>query len=244
MEANRVTTGRDGAENPFLLTNGFDGPGAKFLSVAVVVDRSISLMGKPIKEINKGLKLLGEVLKEDLRVSFNSEITIISFGNTVKTEMDFRPACDYQAPELTVDGLTALNEAVDKALDVLEARKKTFRENGLSYHIPFLFLLTDGKASDEERESAVRARLREYIEKRKVKFFPMGIGEAADLEKLRAFYPVDQISKPVLRADKEHFRECFNWIGLFISDSIFKDLEDADEINLPQIPSVLPFGLD
>lgn len=242
MEANRVMPGLEEAEEPFDILIEPVNPGEPHIAAAVAVDRSISMMGRPIREVNEGLKLLGEALKEDELASGRADITVISFGNTAETEMGFRPAASYQAPELTTDGLTALNEAIDKALDALEARTREYRNSGIKYYRPWLFVLTDGKASDEEKESAVRARLRECIEKGKVNFFPMGIGEAADLEKLRSYYPENAESKLVLSADKKTFRQCFVWISqsmLVISNS---NSEIGGEISLPMPGSDIKVG--
>lgn len=217
--------------------------GEAHIPVALVVDRSISMMGRPIEELNAGLKAFGDALQEDPLTSGRAEITVISFGSTVKTEMEFRLATDYQAIELTVDGLTALNEAIDTALDVLEARKKLYKENGVMYYRPWLFVLTDGATSDYEKESTVKQRLRDYIECGKVSYFPMGIGESARIDKLRDYYPENSMSKPVLKANVPYFKDVFAWVSDIISAVTNSNPSVDGEETLPPIPTTITVDL-
>ena len=187
--------------------------GEPHLAAAVVVDRSISMMGHKIEQLNNGLKALEKALKEDPLACGRVEICVISFGSTVEIKQEFKPVSEYVAPELVPDGLTAMNEAIDTALDKLEERKRLYKEYGIDYYRPWLFLLTDGKASDSEREDAVTERLRNAIKNRKVVYMPMGIGENADLKKLQAYYPPEEKSKIVLKAEGDFFKEAFVWLG-------------------------------
>lgn len=187
--------------------------GERHVAAAVVVDRSVSMMGHKIEELNKGLKELGKALKEDPFACGRAELCVISFGSSVEVEQEFRPVSQYVAPELVPDGLTAMNEAIDTALDKLEERKRLYKEQGIEYYRPWLFLLTDGRASDSEREDAVTEQLRNAIKNRKVVYMPMGIGENADLEKLRAYYPPEEKTKLLLKAEGDYFKEAFVWLG-------------------------------
>lgn len=213
-------------------------PGEKHIAVALVVDISLSMMGRPIEELNNGLKSFGQALQEDLLALGRADITIISFSSTVQTELEFKPATEYLAPHLSISGLTVLNEAIDTALDALEIRKKVYKEYGIDYYRPWLFVLTDGKASDNEKEISTKTKLRDYINRGKVTFFPMGIGEGADINKLRDYYPENAASKPVLSADKDNFKEAFVWL----SNSLIELMQSArtgTEIVLPTVPPTL-----
>lgn len=211
--------------------------GEKHVAAALIVDTSISMMGRPIEELNKGLKEFGEGLRQDSLALGRADVTVISFNSTVKTEIPFCPAAQYQAPELAVDGLTALNEAIDMALDALEERKKLYRDTGVEYYRPWLFVLTDGKASDEEREASTKARLRDYIERNKVVFMPMGIGKNADIAKLQDYYPENAPKKPVLTADSKSFKEAFVWLSSSIAEVAKADISGLEQISLSATPN-------
>ena len=219
--------------------------GEKHVAAALIVDTSISMMGRPIEELNKGLKEFGEGLRQDSLALGRADVTVISFNSTVKIEIPFCPADQYQAPELAVDGLTALNEAIDTALDALEERKKLYRDTGVEYYRPWLFVLTDGKASDEEREASTKARLREYIERNKVVFMPMGIGKNADIAKLQDYYPENAPKKPVLTADSKSFKEAFVWLSNSIVEVAKADISGLEQISLPDTPdNILTVGVN
>ena len=218
-------------------------PGERHIAVALVVDTSTSMMGRPIEELNRGLQEFGQALLEDDLALGRADITIISFNSTVQTEMGFMPAVDYQAPKLAAGGLTSLNEAIDTALNALDDRKTLYRNIGMTYYRPWLFVLTDGEASDDEREGATKARLREYIEKKRVVYMPMGIGERANKEKLADYYPEDAEVRTVLSADAKSFKEAFVWLSNSISVISNSDPTVSKEVTLPQTPSNITVGI-
>lgn len=219
-------------------------PGEKHLAAVLLVDTSMSMMEKPIEELNHGLEEFGQALQQDALALGRVEIMIISFNSTVQTEMPFKPAMEYQAPKLVAEGLTALNEAIDTALDVLEERKDLYKQNGINYYRPWLFVLTDGEATDEERESATKTRLRGYIDRKKVVFMPMAIGESVNKEKLREYYPEDAPSKVVLSADSKHFKEAFVWLSESLTVIAKSDPTVSEEVNLPPTPSIITVGIN
>ncbi len=206
--------------------------GEPHAAAAVVVDRSISMMGHKIEELNNSLKALEKGLKEDPLACGRVEICVISFGSTAEIEQEFRPVSQFVAPELVPDGLTAMNEAVDTALDKLEARKQLYREHGIDYYRPWLFLLTDGKASDTEIEEKVTERLRNAVRSKKVVYMPIGIGEYANIEKLQAYYPPEEKSKIVMKAEGVYFKEAFVWLVNSLSTITDSDPNASDTVTL------------
>ncbi len=218
-------------------------PGERHLAAALVLDTSTSMMGRPIDELNRGLQEFGKALQEDPLALGRVEIIIISFNSTVSTEMTFKPASEYQPMELGAGGLTALNEAIDTALDALEERKKVYRDNGIDYYRPWLFVLTDGKASDDEKEEGTKARLRNYIEQGKVVFLPMGIGENFDKVKLKEYYPEDSTVKTILSADSKNFKEAFIWLSKSLTTITKSDPAVTNKVNLPPTPSIITVGI-
>lgn len=218
-------------------------PGERHIAAALVVDNSTSMMGKPIDELNMGLSEFGQALQQDSLALGRAEITVISFNSSVQTEMPFKPASEYQAPELAAGGLTALNEAINTALDALDERKKVYKDNGIAYYRPWLFVLTDGEASDDEIEASTKERLRSYIEHKKVVYMPMGIGERANKAKLQDYYPEDADSKLVLSADAKNFKEVFVWLSESLSVISHSDPNVSSEVNLPPTPSIITVGI-
>lgn len=219
-------------------------PGERHIAAVIVVDTSTSMMGHPIEELNQGLIQFGNALKEDKFALGRAEVCVISFNSTVQIEQDFTPAIDYTAPVLSAGGLTVLNEAIDVALDTLEERKELYRQTGIDYYRPWLFILTDGSASDREKEDTTKSRLKSAIANNKVVYMPMGIGENnADILKLQEYYPNDAQTKTVLKADEKHFKEAFVWLSKSVIAISNSDPKVSDQVQLPPTPSIITVGV-
>lgn len=221
-------------EDPLPIVN----EGERHVPAVVACDTSGSTTGEPNKEMNKGLVELGTALREDTLALGRAELSIISFNSTVQTEMSFRPAAQYQAPKLSANGLTCMNQAINEALDAIEARKGEYRAEGVSYYRPWFFLITDGAPTDTELEAETKERLRNAIRNGKVVYMPMGIG-AADIEKLREYYPEELApeKKIVLKADANHFKEAFCWLSQSLSVVSHSNPGVTDSVQLPPLPS-------
>ncbi len=217
--------------------------GERHIAAVLAVDISGSMAGAPIEELNRGLAAFGEALQKDSLACGRAEVCIISFNSSVQTEMSFRPAAEYDAPTLAASGLTSMNEAIESALDAIEDRKQTYKANGVSYYRPWLFLLTDGAPTDEEKESATRTRLQNAISNKKVVYMPMGIGDGADLEKLKSYYPADAQARPTLQANTKSFMEAFVWLSESLSQVSRSDPRITSEVQLPPTPSTLTVGI-
>ena len=218
-------------------------PGERHVAAILLVDKSGSMYGAPIAELNQGLVEFGQALQEDQLALGRADISVISFDSSVHTEVGFRPGEEYQAPSLSADGGTSMNQAIEKGLDAIEARKQEYREQGISYYRPWMFVMTDGAPTDTFHEATAKSRLRKAIEDKKVVYLPMGIGPNADTAKLRSYYPEGAISKPVLTADAAHFKEAFVWLSNSISVVTNSDPSVVDEVTLPPTPSMITVGL-
>lgn len=211
-------------------------PGERHVPVVLLVDNSSSMLGDPMSELNQGLIEFGQALQNDSLALGRAEVCVISFNSTVQIEMSFRPATEYQAPVLKAGGATALNEAIDAGLDMIENRKSEYRAQGIAYYRPWLFVLTDGAPTDISRESGSMSRLQHTIESKKVVYMPMGIGANADIRKLQQYYPDSVKIKPVLKAEASNFKEAFVWLSNSIAIVSHSDPEIASEVSLPPVP--------
>lgn len=184
--------------------------GEPHILAVLLVDTSASMTGEPIEALNRGLVGFGQALAEEPLVFSKAEVCVISFNSSVQTEIGFRPAADYQAPTLSLaGGPTSLNEAIEAGLDAIESRKSEYRNQGVRYYRPLLFVLTDGGPTDTEKEAYVKNRLWQYISDRKIVYMPMAIGTGADTEKLREYYPEGAYSKYVLEVNASNITETF-----------------------------------
>ncbi|RCS56099.1 VWA domain-containing protein [Bremerella cremea] len=172
----------------------------------LILDVSSSMMGQPIQELNNGLIAYKDELSADSLASKRVEVSVITFGSEVKTVCDFTTADYFIPPTLRAEGLTHMGQAVDQAIDALEARKSEYRANGIAYYRPWMFLVSDGAPNDPNWEAAA-ARAVEAEKAKAFKMFCVGV-EGADLQTLGKFSQSDPVKLDGLR-----FRDMFLWLS-------------------------------
>lgn len=192
-----------------------DNVGERHIACVLLVDTSNSMHGDPIAELNRGLMEFGDALNKDEHARGVADVCVISFGGKVKRVVPFSPACNYNAPTLSSDGGTCMNEAIIKGLDAIEERKQLYRELGCTYYRPWMFLLTDGEPTDKKKEKEARCRLKQALDDKKVNFFPMGIGKNADYALLKTY--TKDGNGAVLKATSDQFKEAFVWLSSSMS---------------------------
>lgn len=183
--------------------------------VCLCLDTSGSMNGSPIDELNEGVRLFYEAIREDETAMYSAEISIITFGGNAELVEDFANI-DRQpeAPLLRAEGLTPMGEAVNLALDCLERRKQEYKDKGVDYYQPWLVLMTDGAPNGlaSELTRAIN-RTVEMVNGKKLTVFPIGIGKDADMEVLKQFSP----SRNPLKLQELKFREFFAWLSKSVS---------------------------
>lgn len=190
---------RDGKDNSLI-----ENKGEMHLPCVVLVDTSGSMSGST-EQLHNGLVELGEALDEQAKGRV--EFCIVAFDDKARIVQPFGPAYDYVAPELSCGGMTAMHEAVDFALGELEARKSQYKENCVSYYRPWIFLLTDGGATDSD--NGAFGRLIQSQRDKHCTFFSVGIGNGVDWSLLKSL----NIDGKTLKASKENFEGAFVWLS-------------------------------
>ena len=184
--------------------------------VCLCLDTSGSMDGQPINELNEGVRLFYEAIKEDETALYSAEISIITFGgNNAECIADFASLeLQPNAPELSASGMTPMGEAVNMALDLLERRKDEYKDRGVDYYQPWLVLMTDGEPNGDKSElSRAINRTVELVNQKKLTVFPIGIGAYADMNVLGQFSP----KRPPLKLQGLKFREFFAWLSKSVS---------------------------
>ena len=167
--------------------------------------------GEPINELNEGVQLFFNSIRQDEIAKYSAEVSIVTFGSYAKKELDFASIDDQQVPYLNADGTTPMGEAVSLSLDLLDERKREYSNAGVDYYQPWLVLMTDGQPTDSI-EHAVN-RVSQMIENRKLTIFPIGIGDGADMAVLKRFSP----QRDPLKLKGLNFRDFFEWLSQSVS---------------------------
>jgi uncharacterized protein YegL len=174
--------------------------------VILLLDTSSSMAGQPIQELNRGVEVFKEDILKDAKASLGVEVAIVAFG-PVRLIQDFTTIDNLVPPHLEADGLTPMGEAIEYALDLLEKRKAVYKENGIQYYRPWLFLITDGAPTDSWQTVAQRVRAGE--ESRKFCFFAVGV-EGADIKTLSQ---IALPERPPVLLNGLDFRPMFVWLS-------------------------------
>lgn len=183
--------------------------------VCLCLDTSGSMEGQPIEELNEGVHLFYEAIKEDETALYSAEISIVTFGGNAECIKDFSSLeIQPEAPKLSAYGMTPMGEAVNMALDLLEKRKEEYKDKGVDYYQPWLVLMTDGEPNgDAEELSKAINRTANLVKQKKLTVFPIGIGKDADMEVLAKFSP----ERSPLKLQGLKFKEFFAWLSKSVS---------------------------
>jgi uncharacterized protein YegL len=175
--------------------------------VVLLLDTSASMAGQPMYELNRGLATFKEDILKDSQASLSVEIAVVKFGGKVKLVQDFTTVDQFNLPQLTADGVTPMGKAIDYALDLVENRKKVYKQNGVQYYRPWVFMITDGAPTDLWEDAAIR--LREAEANNRLLFFAVAV-EGADMDTLQEIAPAD---RPPVLLNGLDFRTLFLWLS-------------------------------
>lgn len=176
------------------------------VAVCLVLDTSGSMSGAPIDELNKGVKLFIDAIKNDDIAKYAAEVAIVTFGGNVEVYSDFQNIENFSFRDLDADGGTPMEEAVMQALDLLETRKKEYVDAGVDYYQPWMVIMSDGQPDYPPNQSS--SITYDMASKRKLSCFQLGIGDGADMQTLAKFSP----RKP-LRLKGLNFEGFFEWLS-------------------------------
>jgi uncharacterized protein YegL len=183
------------------------------IACALLLDTSSSMSGDPITQLNQGFALFCDEIKQDDLAKKRAEVTVITFDSSARVEIPFTEGRDLQPRHLTASGSTSMGAALNLALDELTAQKKAYRDAGLEYYRPWLFVLTDGEPTDGQVFSSAAARVREAEAAKGVSVFAIGIGSAANLGRLKELSG----RRDPVQMDGLSFREFFKWLSASLS---------------------------
>lgn len=184
--------------------------------VCLCLDVSGSMEGEPVNELNRGVQLFYDAIKEDEVAMYSAEICIVTFGGSRAVCLEDFGSLEMQPnpPLLKADGMTPMGEAVNMALDLLDRRKKEYKDKGVDYYQPWLVLMTDGSPNGDSKElTRAIQRTKELVVSKKLTVFPIGIGSVADMEVLSQFSP----ERTPVRLQGVKFREFFSWLSKSVS---------------------------
>jgi uncharacterized protein YegL len=194
--------------SPFDVVQYADNPDPRCPCV-LVLDRSGSMNGRPIAELNAGLQQFRTELMGDELAARRVELAVVPFGPLVRGST-FHPPHAFLPQTLAAGGDTPTGAAVEYAIDLVESQKATYRQHGVPYYRPWIILITDGQPTDAWQRAA--ERIRDGEQRKSFSFFAIAVS-GADLGMLRKL----AVREP-LRLQGLAFREFFMWLSASLSN--------------------------
>ena len=192
----------------------------------LVVDVSSSMYGNKMNQLNSGIATFEQELKADQLASLRTEVAIVTFGSGAEMRQDFVTADQFSPPTLRANGATEMSAGINLALDKIEERKKMYRDNGIDYYRPWLFLITDGAPTETPKEvNAMSERLKSADGDKRVAAFSVGV-QGADMDLLTEISP----RRPLMLKGLE-FTSMFVWLSQSMSRVSASRTDDEIELD-------------
>ena len=181
----------------------------------LLLDTSVSMRNNDaIGALNEGIRTFKSELEQDDLAALRVEVAIITFGNGVDVAQDFVTVDRFDPPALSADGgSTPMAQGIQAALDHVESRKQRYRESGVGYYRPWVFMITDGEPTGETQDmvDAASERLAGEERDKRVAFFAAGV-EGANMGLLSQIVPRTPLPLKGLA-----FNELFVWLSASMS---------------------------
>lgn len=145
-------------------------------------------------KLNETLCSLLNDLKSDHELCKQVAVSIVTYSRFANVKYDFLDCevldinlcrCKVEKPE------TAMGDGIRTSLAQLDEMQNDLRNADNDFYIPILVFMTDGMPTDDPRDEF--ANIRERVKKDKLYIFPLGIGDGADMSKLRDMFPIGEV---------------------------------------------------
>lgn len=191
----------------------------------LVLDVSGSMRGTPIAELNKGLQDFYKDIKDDETSSHRLELCIMTFADKVTTLQEPALVENFTMPTLTAYGSTVMVDAVNEAIDKVEARKAWYKETNQPYYRPWIILMTDGEPNRDQDVESLAKRIKSEVLAKKYAFLPIGV-DGANMEVLQRIS--GEMGALKLRGTR--FAQFFKWLSA--SMGTITKAEEGSSVNL------------
>ena len=141
----------------------------------LVLDTSSSMAGEPINQLNRGLNSFHREVIEDFVASQRLEVGIVTFDSNVICIQEPKLVTNFEMPTLYTNGSTKLVDGVRMAIDMVESRKKYYKDSGQNYFRPMIVLITDGEPDSDQDLNGLSSEVSTKLESKGFMFYCIGV---------------------------------------------------------------------
>ena len=206
-------------------------------STAVATGQTIYVDGKNYNIVTGGISKLDNLIEglqsfytdieNDETTSQRLELAVVTFGDSVNVIQSPSLISDIQLPELMADGDTALVDAVDEAIDIVNNRKKWYKSTGQPYYRPWIILITDGEPNEGQDVSALASKIKKDTSEKKYVFLPIGV-DNANMQVLQSI----QGQIPAMKLKGTKFGSFFKWLSASMGTVV--NAEAGEKVDISQ----------
>ena len=176
--------------------------------------------------LNDGLQVFYDEIMSDEVTSQRLELSLITFNDKVTVVQEPALPENMTMPVLECEGDTALVDAVNEAIEKVEARKQWYKSTGQTYYRPWIILMTDGEPNADQDIDALAARIQRDTAAKKYAFLPIGV-EGANMEVLQR---IASNGMNAMKLKDTHFAQFFKWLSASMGTIV--NHTEGEKVNL------------
>ena len=198
----------------------------------------------PIHTINRALPKFRDIIRGDSVTALRADIAILVCSQTEQVILDFTNGVNFEPPDIPPIYGKSYANSIHLALDMIEARKQSYRDGGIAYYRSLVYFLTDGHlrifhpqshpTTDKPEDWVnVSARLAEMERNRSVAFFSFAFSHETlppRLETISVLAPPHR--QPVLLTNMEQLDGSIQWLSRSVA--AVSQSQPGESLRLPQ----------
>ncbi|MDQ1207365.1 uncharacterized protein YegL [Acinetobacter baylyi] len=177
------------------------------LPVFFVLDCSESMAGQNIQQMQQGIQLIMQQLRQDPYALETVYVSVIAFAGIVRTLVPLVEVFAYYPAKLPLGGGTHLGKALEHLMNEFDRHLIKTTEQTKGDWKPIAYLFTDGRPTDECKDAIYRWQ-KKYA--RRCTLIALGMGKNVDYATLK------QLTEHCIAFDElneKDFKKFFQWIS-------------------------------
>lgn len=177
--------------------------------ICLCVDSSFSMAGPRMKKVDDEISKFLQSMYNDRMARDSVEIALISFGDDIEVKCNFDSVADAIKASKSINATgkkTEMGYGVNKMLQLLDAHIQELDSVGNKYYKPWLVIISDGEATDDEECRVVSNDVIRRQKNGNLKVKCLNMDDEADIKSLQRFVlPGDQVEQIGTMASIEFF---------------------------------------